>query len=152
MKIQKFENLDKKRKELRQKTNKTLKDKVEYAELNKLVKKKHRTRARRKRKELILETLEARKGPRQINKHRNKQMIMSMRKESGEITTNREEILKICTNFYKSLYTQTVPTPESTMKSSPDTEEIPEFTEEEVERAIKKDEKTQSPRSGRNHK
>ena len=142
-----IENLDKKRKELRPKKkkkkkkknpNKTLKDKVEYAELNKLVKKKRRTRARRKRKELILETLEARKGPRQINKHRNKQMIMSMRKESGEITTNREEILKICANFYKSLYTQTVPTPESTMKSSPDTEEIPEFTEEEVERAIKR--------------
>ena len=63
-----IENLDKKRKELRQKTNKTLKDKVEYAELNKLVKKKRRTRAGRKRKELILETLEARKGPRQINK------------------------------------------------------------------------------------
>ena len=133
-----IENLDKKRKELRQKANKTLKDKVEYAELNKLMKKKRRTRARRKRKKLILETLEARKGPRQINKHRNKQMIMSMRKESGEITTNREEILEICTNFYKSLYTQTVPTPESTMKSSPDTEEIPEFTEEEVERAIKR--------------
>ena len=103
------------------------------------MKKKRRTRARRKRKELILETLEARKGSRQINKHRNKQMIMSMRKESGEITTNREEILNICANFYKSLYNQTVPTPESTMKSSPDTEEIPEFTEEEeVERAIKR--------------
>ena len=66
-------------------------------------------------------------------------MIMSMRKESGEITADREEVLKICANFYKSLYTQTVPTPESTMKSSPDTEEIPEFTEEEeVERAIKR--------------
>ena len=92
-----IENLDKKKKELRQKTNRALKDKVEYAEVNKLVKKKRRTRARarRKRKELILETLEARKGPRQINKHRNKQMIMSMRKESGEITTNREEILKL---------------------------------------------------------
>ena len=65
-------------------------------------------------------------------------MIMSMRKESGEITSDREEILKICANFYKSLYTQTVPTPESTMKSSPDTKEIPEFTEEEVERAVRK--------------
>ena len=133
-----IENLDKKRKELRQKTNKTPKDKIEYVELNKLVKKKRRTRARRKTKELILETLEARKGPRQIYKHRNKQMIMSMRKESGEITADREEILKICANFYKSLYTQTVRTSESTMKSSPDTEEIPKFTEEEVERAIKR--------------
>ena len=63
---------------------------------------------------------------------------MNVRKESGEITSDREEILKIFANFYKSLYTQTVPTPESTMKSSPDTEEIPEFTEEEVERAIKR--------------
>ena len=79
-------------------------------------------------------------------------MIMSMRKESGEITSNREEILKICANFYKSLYTQTVPTPESTMKSSPDTEEIPEFTEEEAERANKKNEKTQTPRNRWNHK
>ena len=64
-------------------------------------------------------------------------MIVSMRKEFGEITSDREEILKICVNFYKSLYTQTVPTPESTMKSCPDTEEIPEFTEE-VERPIKR--------------
>ena len=31
-----------------------------------------------------------------------------------------------------------MPTPESTIKSSPVTEEIPEFTEEEVERAIKR--------------
>ena len=55
-----IENLDKKRKELRQKTNKTLKDKVEYAELNKLVTKKRRTRTRRKRKELILEKVQDR--------------------------------------------------------------------------------------------
>ena len=40
------------------------------------------------RKELIQETLEARKGPRQIDKHRNKQIIMSMRKKSGEITSD----------------------------------------------------------------
>ena len=65
-------------------------------------------------------------------------MIMSMRKESGEITSDREEILKICANFYKPLYIQAEPTPESTMKSSPNKEEIPEFTEEEVERAIKR--------------
>ena len=49
---------------------KPVKDKVEYAELNALVKNKRRTRAQRKRKELIQETLEARKGPRQINKQK----------------------------------------------------------------------------------
>ena len=77
-----IESLDKKSKESRQKTNETLKDKVEHTEINKVVKKKRRTRARGKRKELMQETLEVRKGPRQINKHRNKQMIMNMRKES----------------------------------------------------------------------
>ena len=60
-----------------------------------------------------------------------------MRKESGEIMSDREEILRICTDFYKSLFSQTVPTPESTMRSSPNTEEIPEFTEE-VERAMER--------------
>ena len=79
-------------------------------------------------------------------------MIMSMRKESGEIISDREEILKIRADFYKPLYTQTVLTSESTMKSSPDTEEIPEFTEEEGGNGHKKDEKTQNPRNGWNYK
>ena len=65
-------------------------------------------------------------------------MIISMRKECRDITSDREEILKIHTDFYKSLYNQTVPIPERTMKSSSDTKEIPEFTEEEVGRAIKR--------------
>ena len=57
-----------------------------------------------------------------------------MKKQSREITSDREEILSICTDFYKSLYDETVSTPESTMKPSPDTEEIRQFTDEEVER------------------
>ena len=80
--------------------------------------------------------MEARKNPRQIDKHINKQIIMSMRKESGEITSDREEILRISTDFYKPRYCQTVPTSESTMKPSSDTDAIPEFTEAKVERVI----------------
>ena len=57
---------------------------------------------------------------------------MSMRTDSGEIKSDREEILRTCTNFYKLFFSQAVPTSESTMKSSPDTEE------QEVERAIKR--------------
>ena len=71
---------------------------------------------------------------------------MSMRKKIWKNHITQRRYSKTCTDFYKSLYTQTVPTPESTMKSSLDIEEIPKFREEEVERAIKKDEKTQSPR------
>ena len=61
--------------------------------------KKCRTRGRRTRKELILETLKARKGPKQINEYRNKQIIMSLRKESGQFTSDREEILKNMRGF-----------------------------------------------------
>ena len=131
-----IENLDKKRKELRQKNKQNTKRQGRICRTQQISEKETQNKSTEEKK-LITETLEARKCPRQINKHRNKQMIMSMRKESGEITTNREEILKICANFYKSLYTQTEPIQKVPMKSSPDTEEIPEFTEEEVERAIK---------------
>ena len=58
-----IESLAKKKKELQLKANKTLKDKVDYVELNKLVKKKRRIKARKKRKESIQETFEAEKGP-----------------------------------------------------------------------------------------
>ena len=62
---------------------------------------------------------------------------MSMRKESREITSDRREILRRCTDIYKSFYIQTVPIPEGTIKSSPDTKEIHKFTEE-VKKAIQR--------------
>ena len=50
---------------------------------------------------------------------------MSTRRGSGEITSDIEESLlkKMCTHFYKSLYTQLVHTPENKMKSIQDTKE-----------------------------
>ena len=39
--------------------------------------------------------------------------------------SGREEILRISTEFYKSICMDRVPTPESTMNLSPDTAEIP---------------------------
>ena len=108
-----IKNLDKKRKGLRQKNKQNTKRQGRICRTQQMSEKEMQNKRTGKRKELIQETLEARKGPRQISKHRNKQMVMSMRKESGEITSDREEILKIYANFYKSLYTQTVPTPES---------------------------------------
>ena len=84
-----IESLDKKRKEFRHVAYKTIKDMVEYAELNKLVKKKCWARAKCRGKELTQE-IEARKGQKHINgQRRNKQKIMNTRKESGEITSDR---------------------------------------------------------------
>ena len=49
---------------------------------------------------------------------------MSAMNDSEEITSDREEIRRICTYFCKRRYNQTVSKPESTMKSSLDTEEL----------------------------
>ena len=48
-----IEELETRRKMLRKRDNKSTTEKIEYAELNKTVKKKRRTRARRKRKVLL---------------------------------------------------------------------------------------------------
>ena len=70
---------------------------------------------------------------------------MSMRKESGEMTSNREVFFfKYAQISTSHSIPKTVPIQESTMKSSPDTEEISDFTEEEVERAIKRMERHKS--------
>ena len=79
-------------------------------------------------------------------------MIMSMRRESGEIASDREEILK---NMHKFLQVTLYPNSANTRKYNEfkSCREVPEFKEEEeVERAIKKVEKTKSPRNGWNHK
>ena len=49
---------------------------------------------------------------------------MNIRKESGIITADREEFLRICTDFYKSLYDQTKHTLESTVTNYADSEDM----------------------------
>ena len=64
-------------------------------------------RNRRKRKEFITTILEKGKGPREIGKKGCRKKIISMLKENGETTNEIEEILSICSDFYKKKnYTQ----------------------------------------------
>ena len=65
---------------------------------------------------------------------------MSMKKKKTWRNHVREELLRKCTDFYKSLYNQTVPTSESS-----DIEEIPLNTEDEVERDTLKRKKNTKP-------
>ena len=73
-----IENLDKKRTELRQNNKQNTKTQGRICRTQEISETETENKSTRKRKELILETLEARKGPGQINKHRNKQMIMKV--------------------------------------------------------------------------
>ena len=117
-----IEEIGKKRKELHKKENKTKEEKIEYSELDKTVKKMKRERNRRKRKELITTILEKGKGPREIGKKGCRKKIRSMLKENGETTKDREEILSICSDFYKKLYAKTVEKPQDLVEKSPDKE------------------------------
>ncbi|GFN89052.1 RNA-directed DNA polymerase (reverse transcriptase) domain containing protein [Plakobranchus ocellatus] len=55
-----------------------------------------------------------------------------MKDNDGHKTTDREEILEICKSFYKTLYKSTLPTPTNCEKESPDSDEVPPFTTNEV--------------------
>ena len=133
-----IEELETRRKMLRKRDNKSTTEKIEYAELNKTVKKKRRTRARRKRKESITKILEMKRGPKETRKDGCKKKIFSMKDKSGERITDREEIFNICKTYYEELYDKSVQYPDHLLSSCPDNTEVPPFTEEEVEASLKK--------------
>ena len=97
---------------LRKRDNKSTIEKIEYAELNKTVKKKRRTRARRKRKEFITKILEMKRGPKETRKDGCKKKISSMKGKNGERITDRGEILNICKKYYEELYDKSVQDPD----------------------------------------
>ncbi|GFN90437.1 hypothetical protein PoB_001694300 [Plakobranchus ocellatus] len=140
-----IERLDEKRKTLKKKEGKTTAEKIEYTELNTLVKKKRRARQRKKRKEGIENIIVNERDPRDAFKGGARKKISCMIKENGENTTERDEIITICQTFYKKLYEQTTPDQLTTLTSSPDKEEIPPFLEEEVEETLDEMKKKKAP-------
>ena len=129
--------LEEKRKKLRNKANKTNIERLEYAEIRKTVKKKRRQRTRQRRKEHIESILEKGQGPKEVFKPKNKKVINEMKKENGEVVTNREDILKVCAEFYQALYASQNKNTTSNAKESPDNLEPPPFIEEEINKALK---------------
>ena len=104
-----------------------------------------RKRNRRKRKELITTILEKGKGPGEIGKKGCRKKITSMLKENGETTNEREEILSICSDVYKKLYTKTVEKPQDLVEKIPEQEKVPKFTDKEIENTLKSLKKGKAP-------
>ena len=104
-----------------------------------------RERNRRKRKELITTILEKGKGPREIGKKGCRKKITSMLKENGETTNEREEILSICSDFYKKLYAKIVEKPQDLVEKNPEQEKVPKFTDKEIENTLKSLKKGKAP-------
>ena len=134
-----IDQLNSKRKQLREKDSKSTSEKVEYAELVKTTRKKRRQRNRKRKEKHILNILEMGKGPKEINKIcQKKARIQKLSKKDGSKTSNREEILKICSDFYQELYNSQTGTHSQEAKIiSTQNTEIPDITSREVEVAIK---------------
>ena len=142
-----IDQLNSKIKQLREKDNKSTSEKVEYAEHVKTTRKKRRQRNRKRKEKHILNILEMEKGPKEINKIcQKKARIQQLSKKDGSKTSNSEEILKICSDFYQELYNSQTGThsQEAKMISTQNTE-IPDITSREVEVAIKEMKKNKAP-------
>jgi len=139
--------LDTKRKKLRDKTDKSDREKAEYADLVKTTRKMRRQRSRKRRDEQIKKVLEAGRGPKEIAKNsRKKSRIQQLRNQDGLLTSNREEILEICSTFYQDLYSsKTEGDLDEERVMSPENSEIPPITQEEVNEAIKQMKKNKAP-------
>ena len=138
--------LDEKRKRLRNVENKSDRDKIEYAEIKKTVKKKRRIRARRKRKEHIEAMLENNKGPKDVMKAGQRKIISEMRDSKGETKTDQKQILGICAQFYQDLYsTQKQQENRNKETNHTDNTKVPLFMEAEIEKALKEMKKNKSP-------
>ena len=131
---------------MRNKENKSNIEKVEYVELRKTVKKKRRTRARRKRKEHIENILGSGRGPKEAYKTSQKSIINEMRTISGEIVTNQEDVLKVCADFYKDLYSsQAQNNPTTPKEVSPDDSNAPPFMISEIRKTLQDMKKKKAP-------
>ena len=70
-----------------------------------------------------------------------------MLKENGETTNEREEIISICSDFYKELYAKTVEKPQDLVGKSPEHEKVPKFTDKEIKNTLKSLKKGKAPTS-----
>ena len=139
--------LDKRRKTLRNKDKLHVSqyERIELCETSKLVKKKRRQRQRRRRSEKIESIIKKGRGPKQIDKNNNKSKLYSMKKQNGEKTTDRIEILEICADFYKDLYSSKTEMGEDTNRPSSDESDIPPIIHSEVQTAINQMKRNKAP-------
>ena len=140
-----IQELDDKRKRLRNVEIKSNREKTEYAEIKKTVKKKRRIRARRKRKEHIEAVLVNGKGPKETMKTGHRKIISEMRNPNGKVVTDQKEILNICAQFYQDLYTSQQQNSCNEDTTGPDNTEVPPFMEVEIEKALKEMKKNKAP-------
>ena len=135
---------DEERKMLRNKSDRTDDEKVRLAWLHKTVRSKRRRRARKKKTELILRLLEKGKGPKALDRSKAKSKISGMKDKNGVVTHVREEIIEICADFYKDLYSPKVNV-ERINRENLVIEDVPKIEKDEIIHALKTMKKFKAP-------
>ena len=141
-------NLMEKRRNLKPPT--TTREKIEEAELNKLIKKKRREDRRRYTTAVIESTLEKGRGFKAINKLLNsgRRQITSILEENGNLTTDRDRIVERAKEFYQKLYSSKQGlqnNEQDTQDTGKQLEDFPKVTPWEVKEAIKQTKKGTAP-------
>lgn len=140
-----IEELDKRRKVLREIEAKTTAEKIEYSETVKTVRKRRRQRMRRRKRDSILQILESGRGPKSVMKLKcKKTRITQLKHKDGSLASDRSEILGICSDFYQELYSSTKPTGEK-VESKTNGTELPPILPTEVEEAIRQMKENKAP-------
>jgi len=84
----------------------TSRQRIEYSELIKTIKKKTRTEVRSFNTDMTKRIIEETKSTKAVNKFlmQGSKTIIATKRQDGTITRNKTEILSLATNFYRDLY------------------------------------------------
>ena len=85
---------------------KSIRNQIEYTELNKTIRKIRRQRKRKYRTNLIKDALEKHKGPKTINRklENSRKLLSSIRDKDGKEITDKTKIINTIAAFYTDLY------------------------------------------------
>ena len=132
-----IKQLEDRRKELRKKEDRSQREKIEYTELNKTVKKKLRQRSRKKQTDHVETILQSGRGPKYIYKGGPQKKISKMKNEN-EVQTDRNEIPKVCARFYTELYCSTLQDQHPSLETTnPDSSKVPPIMTSEVKKSLR---------------
>ena len=131
----------KKRREMAGK-DQSAREKIEYSELCKTIRKSMREDIREHNTMRIREAIESGRGLQKATYSREgcKVLIPSLKEQDGTVTTNRERILERCVEFYENLYKDAA---QNIVQK--EAEEVPPILNSEIEHAMQKMKKRKAP-------
>ena len=128
-------------KKCREMKRKTIRDKIEYTELRKIVRKNMRKDLREANAKRAKDAIETGRGLQKCTTEGKKALTQALKEKDGRETTDRKRILKRCAEFYQELYED----PSKNIQKTP-AEETPQISTGEVEKTVQQMKNGKSPK------